>query len=210
MTVAKQFIETGYYKHVLMVSSEAMSKVTEWTDRNSCVLFGDGAGAIVLGKVEEGYGIISTYIGSDGTMGNKITIPCLYIPEEEVEKRKNFKNLRTLWQDGSEVFKFAVRIMPLATEMVMEKAGLKIEDIKYIIPHQANMRIIEGAAKRLGVAMEKVYTTIRKFGNISSASVPIAMADAYSEKCLKKGDHLVLVGFGGGMTWGSALIRWSK
>lgn len=210
MTVARQFIETGYYKHVLLVSSEAMSKVVDWSDRNTCVLFGDGAGAVVLGKVEEGYGILSTYIGSDGVSGNSITIPCLYMPEEDVERRKNYKDKKTIWQDGQEIFKFAVKIMPLATEKVIENTDLKLNDIKYIIPHQANVRIIEGAAKRLGVALEKIYTTIRKFGNISSASIPIAMADAYSEKCLNKGDHLVLVGFGGGLTWGSALIKWSK
>lgn len=210
MTVAKQFIETGYCKHVMLVSSEGMSKVVDWTDRNTCVLFGDGAGAVVLGKVEDGYGILSTYIGSDGVSGKSITIPCLYMPEEDVERRKNYKDKKTLWQDGQEVFKFAVKIMPLATEKVIENADVKLEDIKYIIPHQANVRIIDGAAKRLGVALEKIYTTIRKFGNISSASIPVAMADAYSEKCLNKGDYLVLVGFGGGLTWGSALVRWSK
>lgn len=210
MTVAQQFIETGYYKHVLLVGSECMSRVTDWTDRGNCVLFGDGAGAVVLGKVEDGYGILSTYIGSDGTLGNKITIPCLYMPEEEKERRKNYKKLDAIWQDGQEVFKFAVKMMPVATEKVLENVALKLEDIKYIIPHQANVRILDGAAKRLGVTLEKIYTTIRKFGNISSASIPVAMAEAYKESCLKKGDNLVLVGFGGGLTWGSALVKWSK
>lgn len=210
MTIAKQFIENNSCKHILLVSSEGMSKVTEWKDRNTCVLFGDGAGAVVLGRVEEGYGIISTYTGADGSLGEKITIPCLYIPPEDTARREQFENKRTLWQDGQEVFKFAVKIMPMATERVIEDAGMTLNDIKYIIPHQANIRIIDSAAKRLGVALEKIYTTIRKFGNISSASIPIAMADAYKRKCLNKGDNLVLVGFGGGLTWGSALIRWSK
>ncbi len=210
LTTAKQFIETGYYKHVLVVSSEAMSRVTDWTDRNTCVLFGDGAGAVVLGQVEEGYGILSTYIGSDGSNATRITIPCLYMPEEDIERRKTYHKMNTIWQDGQEVFKFAVKIMPLATEKVIENTKLKLEDIKYIIPHQANIRILDGAAKRLGVAFDKVYTTIRKFGNMSSASIPVAMDDAYKGKCLNKGDNLVLVGFGGGLTWGSALIRWSK
>jgi 3-oxoacyl-[acyl-carrier-protein] synthase-3 len=210
MTVAKQFIETGCYKHVLLVGSECMSKVTDWTDRNTCVLFGDGAGAMVLGKVEEGYGILSTYLGADGTMGNKITIPCLHMPQEDVERRMNYKKKSAIWQDGSEVFKFAVKILPFAAEKLIENTDVKIDDIDYIIPHQANIRILESAAKRLGIAIEKVYTTIRKFGNISSASIPVAMADAYSQKCLKKGDNLVLVGFGGGLTWASALVRWSK
>jgi 3-oxoacyl-[acyl-carrier-protein] synthase-3 len=210
MTVAQQFIETGYYKHVLLVGSECMSRVTDWTDRGNCVLFGDGAGAVVLGKVEDGYGILSTYIGSDGTLGNKITIPCLYMPEEEKERRKSYKKMNAIWQDGQEVFKFAVKVMPVATEKVLESAALKLEDVKYIIPHQANLRILDGAVKRLGVTFEKIYTTIKKFGNISSASIPVAMAEAYKENCLKKGDNLVLVAFGGGLTWGSILVKWSK
>ena len=210
MTIAQQFIETGYAKHVLLVSSEGMSRAVDWEDRNNCVLFGDGAGAVVLGKVEEGYGILSTYIGSDGTQGDLITIPCLSMSDEDKQRREKLKNKVSIWQNGQEVFKFAIKIMPMATEKVIENTDVKLENIKYIIPHQANMRIIESAAKRLGVALEKVYTTIRKFGNMSSASIPVAMADAYSNKCLKKGDNLVLVGFGGGLTWGSALIRWSK
>ena len=210
ITVARQFIETGFYKYVLVVSSEGMSKVTEWKDRNTCVLFGDGAGAAVLGKVEDGYGILSTYIDADGAQGNSITIPCLYVPEEDVARRVNYENKRTIWQEGQEVFKFAVKIMPLATEKVLKDAGIKIDDLKYIIPHQANIRIIDSAAKRLGIGQEKVYTTIRKYGNISSASIPVALADAYQEKCLEKGDNLVFVGFGGGLTWGATLIKWSK
>ena len=210
ITVAQQFIQNGFYKYVLVVSSEGMSKVTEWKDRNSCVLFGDGAGAAVLGKVENGYGIISTYIDADGIQGNNITIPCLYVPEEDVARRVNYENKRTLWQEGQEIFKFAVRIMPSATEKVLKDAGIKLEDLKYIIPHQANIRIIDSATKRLGIDPEKVYTTIRKYGNISSASIPVALADAYQEKCLMKGDYLVFVGFGGGLTWGATLLKWSK
>ncbi len=210
LTVAKQFIETGYYNHILLVSSEGMSKAVDWKDRKNCVLFGDGAGAVVLGKVDEGYGILSTYIGSDGAIGECITIPCFYMPEEDLERRKDYKNKFALWQDGQEVFKFAVKIMPYATERLLEKSDVTLDDVKYIIPHQANCRIIESAIKRLGVAFEKVYTTIKKYGNISSASIPVAMDDAYKKSCLTRGDNLVLVGFGGGLTWGSALIRWSK
>ena len=210
ITVAQQFIQSGFFRYVLVVSSEGMSKVTEWKDRNTCVLFGDGAGAAVLGKVEDGYGIISTYIDADGTQGNNITIPCFYVPQEDVARRANYENKRTLWQEGQEVFKFAVKIMPYATEKVLKDAGIKTEDLKYIIPHQANIRIIDSAAKRLGIEPEKVYTTIRKYGNISSASIPVALTDAYRKKCLQKGDYLVFVGFGGGLTWGATLLRWSK
>ncbi len=210
MTVAKQFIETGYYKNVLLVSSEGMTKVIDWSDRKSCVLFGDGAGAVVLGKVEEGYGILSTFIGADGEANQLITIPCLHMSDDDMKRRENFENKIALWQDGQEVFKFAVKIMPYATEKVIENTDVSLDDVKYIIPHQANSRIIEGAAKRLGIAFEKIYTTIKKYGNISSASIPVAMDSAYREKCLSKGDNLVLVAFGGGLTWGSALVRWSK
>lgn len=210
LTVAEQFIKTGYYKKVLLIGSEGMSRAVDWGDRKNCVLFGDGAGAVVLGEVEGGYGILSTYIASDGAAGDCITIPCLYLPEKDLERRSEYSNKLSLWQDGQEVFKFAVKVMPVATEKVLEKAGATLEDIKYIIPHQANSRIIESAAKRLGVGMEKIYTTIQKYGNMSSASIPVAMDDAYREKCLKKGDNLVLVGFGGGLTWASALVRWSK
>lgn len=209
MTIAQQFIETQYYKHILLISCECMSSVTEYQDRNTCVLFGDGAGAVVLGKVEDGYGILNTYIDADGTSFDKITIPNIYISEKDKECRL-FNNKRTVWQDGQEVFKFAVKMMPFASNKVVEDAGLKIDDIDYLIPHQANMRIIESAAKKLGMLTEKVYTTIKKFGNISSASIPVALADAYNRKCLKRGDNLVLVGFGAGLTWGSALIKWSK
>lgn len=210
LTVAQQFIENGSCRHILVVSSEAMSKVTQWKDRNTCVLFGDGAGAVVLGPVEDGYGIISSYIDADGTQGNCISIPCLHVPEADVERRADYENKRTIWQDGQEVFKFAVKIMPMATEKVLTDSGIKAEDLKYIIPHQANIRIIDSAARRLGVESDKIYTTIKKYGNISSASIPVALADAYQEKCLEKGDYLVFVGFGGGLTWGATLLRWSK
>ena len=210
MTVAQQFIQTGYYKNVLLVSSEGMSRATDWSDRKNCVLFGDGSGAAVLGRVEDGYGILNTHIGANGAEGKYITIPCLYMSDEDKRSREDYKNKMALWQDGQEVFKFAVKIMPYATEKVIEETDVSLDDVKYIIPHQANCRIIEGAVKRLGVALEKVYTTIKKYGNISSASIPVAMDDAYRKKCLNKGDNLVLVGFGGGLTWGSALVRWSK
>lgn len=210
MTVAQQFIQTGYYNNVLLVSSEGMSRAVDWTDRKSCVLFGDGAGAVVLGKVEDGYGILNTHIGANGAAGNLITIPCLYMSDEDKKIREECKNKLSLWQDGQEVFKFAVKIMPYATERVIEDTEVSLSDVKYIIPHQANCRIIEGAVKRLGVALEKIYTTIKKYGNISSASIPVAMDEAYRKRCLAKGDNLVLVGFGGGLTWGSALVRWSK
>lgn len=210
MTVAKQFIETGCYNNVLLVSSEGMSRVTDWTDRNDCVLFGDAAGAVVLGRVEEGYGIISSYIGADGTLGNKITIPCLYMSEEDIERREQYKDKKAIWQDGKEVFKFAVKIMQKASLKAVEDAEINIDDIKFIVPHQANIRIIDSAIKGMDLSEDMLYTTINKYGNISSASIPVALNDAYSKGNLKKGDDLLLVAFGGGMTWASAILRWSK
>ncbi|NTV91263.1 MAG: 3-oxoacyl-ACP synthase, partial [Clostridiales bacterium] len=151
-----------------------------------------------------------TYIASDGTNGKSITIPSLFLPEEELVKREKYENKKAIWQDGSEVYKFAVRIMPYSAEKVVTDAGMKMSDIRYLIPHQANSRIIDGAVKRLEIEEDHVYTTIEKYGNISSASIPVALDDAYKNNKLTKGDYLVFVGFGGGLTWGAALVRWSK
>ncbi|MCX7921816.1 MAG: ketoacyl-ACP synthase III [Clostridia bacterium] len=207
LTVAKQFISTGYYKHILVVGCEALSKVTDWEDRNTCVLFGDGAGAAVIGPVEEGYGILATDIGAEGSF--TITLPCCSLSEADVECREH-DNKQVLWMDGGEVFKFAVRVMAAATERVLNDTGMSLEDIKMIFPHQANIRIIEGAAKKLGVSKDKVFTNVHKYGNISSASIPVALDEAVKNNTLSKGDNLVLVGFGGGLTWGSAIVKWSK
>jgi len=207
MTVAKQFITTGYYKYILIVACEGLSRVVDWEDRNTAVLFGDGAGAAVLGPVENGYGIMATYLGSDGSLGHNITIPCCYINEDEISKRKH-ENKRVLWMDGGEVFKFAVRVMVTATETLLEDSGISLNDVKLIIPHQANIRIIEGALKRLDYPIEKVFINLHKYGNISSASIPVALHEAYKGGLIDKGDYIILVGFGGGLTWGSMLIKW--
>lgn len=209
MTVANQFISTGYYKYVLVIGCEGLTKVTDWEDRNTCVLFGDGAGAAVIGAVEKGYGVLTTYIGADGDLGHKITIPCCYMDEVDIEKRLH-ENKRVLWMDGSEVFKFAVRVMAQATEKVLSDTNLNMDDIKIIVPHQANIRIIEGAAKRLGISTDKVFTNVHKYGNISSASIPVALDEVVKSNMVSKGDNVILVGFGGGLTWASAVIKWSK
>lgn len=209
LTVAQQFIKTGYYKHIMIVACEGLSKVTDWTNRGTCVLFGDGSGAVILGEVEEGYGIVSTYIAADGAMSDNITIPCCSVNETD-NGRRTADNKMTLWQEGQEVFKFAVKAMPAATEKLLEATGMTIEDIRYIFPHQANIRIIDSAAKRLNIPNERVYKTIHKYGNISSASIPVALDEAYRENLLKKGDNLVFVGFGGGLTWGAALLKWNR
>ncbi len=210
LTVADQFIKTGYYKHILIVSVEALSRITDWTHRNTCVLFGDAAGAAVIGQAEEGSGLLSSWIGADGANRRVITIPSLYMNEEERDQRPSGSK-QTIWMDGSEVFKFAVRIMAEASKKVIDDAGLTIDDIQMIIPHQANIRIIEGAAKRLDIDEDRVFQrNVRKFGNTSSSSVILALDELSRGNELKKGDNIVLVGFGGGLTWASSLIRWNK
>lgn len=209
LTVASQFIVTGYYKYVLVVSCEGLSRVVDWKDRKTCVLFGDGAAAMVVGQVEKGYGILATHIGADGSMGHNITIPCCYIDSEESQKRLS-DNKMVIWMDGSEVFKFAVRVMVQATENVLNQSGISIKDLSLIIPHQANMRIIESAVKRLDIPPDRVFSNVQKYGNTSSASIPIALIECIEKKVVAKGSYIVLVGFGGGLTWASALIKWSK
>ena len=207
LVVAQQFIASGQYKHALVIGCEALSKITDWKDRNTCVLFGDGAGAVVLGQVDEGFGILNSFLGSDGSSAMVLNAPSLYISEEEKEKRQNDK-LNSLWMDGTEVFKFAVKTMSSATLKVLEELNMSIDDLQHIFPHQANTRIIDGAIKKLGISDDKLYYIIHKYGNISSASVPVALDEANREGRLKKGDNLVLVGFGGGLTWGSIALKW--
>jgi len=209
MVIAEQFISNGMYKHVLVIGCEGLSKVTDWKDRNTCVLFGDGAGAVVLGKVDEGYGILNSFLGSDGSAGMNITIPNLYITEADKEKRQNEK-YNSLWMDGTEVFKFAVKAMSSATLRVLDDLDMTVDDLQHIFPHQANTRIIDGAIKKLGISDDKLHYIIQKYGNISAASIPVALDEANKEGKLNKGDNMVLVGFGGGLTWGSIVLKWFK
>ena len=205
LTVAKQFLDNGVYKKVLVVSADALSRATDYKDRGTCVLFGDGAGAVVLSSGDGG--IITTWIGAKGEGGDKLTSLAYRDNEEELEKRvSHVKN--SIWMAGSEVMKFAVKIMSDATIKVVEDAGLTINDIDIIIPHQANRRIVDSAAKRIGVDSDKVFVNLHRYGNTSGASIPMALCEARDEGRLKKGDKAVLVGFGGGLTWGAALIEY--
>lgn len=207
LVVAQQFILSGMYKNALVIGCEALSKITDWSDRNTCVLFGDGAGAAILGEVDEGFGILNSFLGSDGASGMCLNAPSLYITEEEKQKRKS-DMLNSVWMDGTEVFKFAVRTMSSATVRVLEELNMTVADLQHIFPHQANTRIIDGAIKKLGITDDKLYYVIQKYGNISSASIPVALDEANREGRLKKGDNIVLVGFGGGLTWGSIVMKW--
>lgn len=207
VTTAQQFIATGYYKKVLVIGGEVMSKIVDFTDRGTCVLFGDGAGAVVMGEVEEGFGLLSTELGSKGEGGKFLYQPAGGSLEpasaESVANRRHFVKM-----GGPEVFKFAVRIMGESSVRVIEKAGLNLEDVDYLVPHQANTRIIEAAAKRIKLPMNRVKVNLNRYGNMSAASIPVALDEAVRGGEIKKGDHVVLVGFGGGLTWGAALIRW--
>ncbi|MBT2689037.1 ketoacyl-ACP synthase III [Bacillus sp. ISL-47] len=188
----KQFIETGTYKHVLVVGVEKLSKITDWNDRNTAVLFGDGAGAVVLGPVSDGRGILSFELGADGTGAKH-----LYQDEHII-------------MNGREVFKFAVRQMGESCINVLDKAGLSKEDVDFLIPHQANIRIMEASRQRLELPVEKMSKTIHKYGNTSASSIPIALVEELEAGKIKDDDLLVMVGFGGGLTWGAIAMRWGR
>jgi 3-oxoacyl-[acyl-carrier-protein] synthase III len=208
IVVAQQFIKTGMYKNVMIIASEALSKIVDWKDRNTCILFGDAAGAVMLSRSNK-EDIIASDIGCDGMLGGNITIPCFYSNETDREVRKN-GNIQTLWMDGGEVFKFAVTKMTSTIKKVIKSANMLIENIKLIIPHQANMRIIESSIKKLKVSSDMFFVNIEKYGNTSSATIPVALFEAYKQNVIRKGDYIILVGFGAGLTWGSILLRWSK
>ena len=208
-SVAAQFIETGAYKKALVIGAETLSKYINWEDRNTCVLFGDGAGAAVLGQVEEGYGILSFDLGSDGSGGDAIQIPSsgslMPVSKESIDQKLNLIHM-----NGRDVFKFAVKAMGKTVKNSLAKIDMPQEKIDWLVPHQANIRIIESAAKRLSMPMDKVIVNIHKYGNMSAACIPIALAEAAAAKRFKKGDIIALSGFGAGLTWGSCIIRWSK
>lgn len=208
ITTAAQFISNGMYKYVLVVGVETLSKITNYKDRNTCVLFGDGAGAAVIGPVEDGYGFQAFELGADGSGGSLLCQPAggsrIPASNESVEK-----DLHYLSMAGSEVFKFAVRVMNSATEAVLTKSGIEREEIDLLVPHQANKRIIDAAVQRFGLSEEKVAINLDRYGNMSSASIPVALDEAVTAGRVKKGDNVILVGFGGGLTWGATLLKWA-
>ncbi len=207
--LASQFIATGAYENILVIGAECLSKFLNWKDRNTCVLFGDGAGAAVVSRVDEKFGILSHCMGADGEGGKH-----LILEAGGSRKPASFETVKNelhyVQMEGSEVFKFAVRIMAKASEEAVSLAGLTKADVDFLVPHQANIRIIEGARKRLNLPKEKVYINLDRYGNMSAASVPVALDEASRTKAIKKGDRIVLVAFGGGLTWASCMLRWSK
>jgi 3-oxoacyl-[acyl-carrier-protein] synthase-3 len=192
---AQQFIKSGDYKNILVVGADKLSKITDMTDRSTAILFGDGAGAAVIGEVSEGRGILSYELGSDGSGGEY-----LYLNPENGK----------IFMNGREVFKFAVRIMGEASNKAVAKAGLQPEDVDMFVPHQANIRIMESARERLGLDKSKMSVSVDKYGNTSAASIPLSVAQELENNKIKDDDVLVFVGFGGGLTWGAITLRWGK
>lgn len=204
LMLAKQFIENGAYKNILIVASDVLSKATDYKDRATCVLFGDAAGAAVLSASDEP-GIIEVEIGADGTGGDTLTMLAYKNDEEEIEKRVS-KRKETIWMAGQSVMKFAVKAMADSSQRVLDRAGLTWDDIALVIPHQANYRIVDSAIKRMGISSDKVYLTLSKYGNTSASCIPVALSEAVETGKVKKGDKVVLVGFGGGLTYAAAVL----
>ena len=207
LSVASGLIGIGAVDKILLVGVETLSKLVDWEDRNTCVLFGDAAGAAVIVPCEPGRGVLATSMGSDGSLGNLLELPAggslLPATQETIDNRMHFIKMK-----GNEVFKSAVRSMETVARDAMGKAGVTAEELTILIPHQANLRIIEATAKRLGVGMDRVFVNVHKYGNTSSASVPLALDEARKAGRVKDGDLVGLVAFGAGFTWGAAVLRW--
>jgi 3-oxoacyl-[acyl-carrier-protein] synthase-3 len=207
LSVASGLVVAGGAKRVLVLGAERLSSIVDWKDRNTCVLFGDGAGAAVVGP-DSGRGrLLSFHLGSDGSAAN-----LLYMPaggsRQPASSDTLAQGLHFLRMDGKEVFKFAVKVMGEGALQAVEKAGLKPADIDLLIPHQANIRIIESAAKRMDLSMERVFVNVDRYGNTSAATVPIALDEAQAQGRLQRGQKAVLVAFGGGLTWGATVVEW--
>lgn len=207
LELGKQLIASHTYRTVLVVAVDVLSKITDWKDRNTCVLFGDGAGAVVLQPVPKGTGILSSDLGADGSQTHILQVPGggsrNPISQKIIEQRLNYIKM-----NGREVFKLAVSTMSKSTKKALNLAKLDIDDVDLLIPHQANKRIIDAVAKRLHIPMEKVFINLHKYGNVSAASTAISIDEAKKEGRIKKGDIVVLSSFGGGLCWAGTVIRW--
>jgi 3-oxoacyl-[acyl-carrier-protein] synthase-3 len=206
LETAASFIESGKYKKIILVGADKMSAITDYTDRTTCPLFGDGAGAVLIEPVEEELGIIDHIFGVDGSGSKYLHMKAggsLRPPSHEtVDNKEHF-----VYQEGQTVFKFAVSKMADISVEIMEKNNLRSEDIAWFVPHQANMRIIEAVARRMGIEKEKVMINIERYGNTTAATIPLCIWEW--ENKLKKGDNIILSAFGGGFTWGSVYLKWA-
>lgn len=206
LSTAQQFIASGTYTTILVIGAELLSRFVDWTDRSTCVLFGDGAGAVVLRATDTPSGVLAFILGSDGSGRDHLILPAggsAHPPSAETIEKK----MHTIRMNGPEVFKFATRVLGEALQQVIDKAGLKTQDIDLFIPHQANIRIIQSAAKFAGLPDEKIFVNIHKYGNTSAASIPIALAEAMEEGRATVGSTLAFVAFGAGLTWASAVVK---
>ncbi len=207
LATATGFIQNGMYNNALVIGADTLSRITDYSDRNTCVLFGDGAGAVIIGEVPEGRGFLSFDLGAEGSGGSLLNIEAggsrLPASHQTIDDKKHF-----LYMNGREVFKFAVRVMGTATERVLTKAGLGKENIDLFVPHQANIRIIQSAMQRLDLPPEKCVINVDKYANTSAASIPLALVEAAEEGRIKEGDAVLMVGFGGGLTWGASVLIW--
>lgn len=205
LSIADKFIKSGQYKKALVLGAETLSKIVDWSDRASCVLFGDGAGGAILEPRETG-GILCEDLHAKGQDALKLTANerqpenMLYKPEKD--------NAAYLTMDGKAIFNFATKVVPQSIKEIMDKSGVSIDDIKYIVPHQANSRIIDVVARKLGMPIDKFYLNIAEYGNTSAASIAIALGEMSNKGVLEKGDKIIISGFGAGLTWGSMLIEW--
>jgi len=207
LSVGAQYIQTGKYETVLCVGAECLSRITDYTDRGTCILLADAAGAAVLRPADGEAGIIDTDLYSDGRYGELLMLPAggtrYPATHETVDKRMHFAKMK-----GNEVFKVAVRMFGDCAQRILERNGFKPTDIDLFVPHQANLRIIEAAVKRVGLPMERVIVNVERYGNTGAASVYVALEEAWATKRLRAGDLVLLAAFGGGFTWGAALLRW--
>ncbi len=211
LQMASQSIATGAARNVVVIGAETMSRVLDWRDRSTCILFGDGAGAVVLKGSSVPGGVMATTLRSDGSGGDLLSLPALYhnpVPITGAEFFHNGHHKNIVDMDGRQVYRFATNVIASSVLDALKMAELTTDDIDLIIPHQANARIIETAAKKLKLPMEKFYLNLERTGNTSAASIPLALCDAVREGRLKPDDNVVLVGFGGGLTWGASVVKW--
>jgi 3-oxoacyl-[acyl-carrier-protein] synthase-3 len=207
LAVAREMVAAGCYRRALVTGAETLSKITDWQDRSTCVLFGDAAGSVVVGPVAEGHGILTYSLGNDGTNADTLKVPAggsrLPTSADTVAQRLHY-----LTMVGSEVFKFAVRAMVESSEEAVRRAGISMDDIEVVIPHQANLRIIDAAAKRLNIPFERFVRNVDRYGNTSAASIPLALDEAVRAGRIRSGDHVMLSSFGAGLSWGTMVMRW--
>lgn len=206
ISIGEQFIQNNVYNKVLIIGAETLSKILNWEDRGTCVLFGDGAGAVLLGKGDTDSGIIASKLYADGSKNKILTCPAIPVRNKFINSNKPMDFYMAM--EGQEVFKFAIRSITKAIKELISQGGITPEDIKYIVPHQANKRIIEQAAKYSNIPEEKFFLNLERYGNTSAASIGIALDELIREGNVNTGDYIILVGFGGGMTSGAVLLRW--